>query len=263
MRCARTPPSSWPRQGFAFPFDLNHLSILKYEHLGKEIGFTEVMRMRDELKKRIPVLIEKTETDSPVFLFLPGLLGKTRVAPPLPASTAAPQDEQSLASLMESFKQAKADANESDDWLVVVAVLNRLRKLQPNDPYIAQQLALATYKSKHPDKLQSLQKAKAILEALFPETSCDAETVGLWGAVHKRLWEVGKNAGGPRHRDPRVHPRILHQERLLQRDQLRLPAQRARRERARARRPPPIAFSPGASAAKCWRCAMPCWPAER
>jgi hypothetical protein len=181
--------------GFAFPFDLNHLSILKYEHLGKEIGYTEVMRVRNELKKRIPVLIEKVETDSPVFMFLPGLLGKTMGAPPPPASMAAPQDEESLASLMESFRAAKADANEPEDWLVVVAVLNRLRKLQPNDTYLAQQLALATYKSKHPDKLQSLQKARTILEALSPETSCDAETVGLWGAVHKRLWEVRKNAG--------------------------------------------------------------------
>lgn len=32
------------------------------------------------------------------------------------------------------------------------------------------------------------------METLSPETSCEAETVGLWGAVHKRLWEVGKSA---------------------------------------------------------------------
>jgi hypothetical protein len=64
-------------------------------------------------------------------------------------------------------------------------------KLQPNDPYIVQQLALATYKSEQPDTLQSLQKAKSIVEALGPATSCDAETVGLWGAIHKRLWENG------------------------------------------------------------------------
>jgi hypothetical protein len=25
---------------------------------------------------------------------------------------------------------------------------------------------------------------------LEPRTSCDAETVGLWGAIHKRLWEA-------------------------------------------------------------------------
>jgi hypothetical protein len=27
-----------------------------------------------------------------------------------------------------------------------------------------------------------------VLEALQPDTSSDAETVGIWGAIHKRLW---------------------------------------------------------------------------
>jgi hypothetical protein len=27
---------------------------------------------------------------------------------------------------------------------------------------------------------------------LKPDTSSEAETVGIWGAIHKRLWEVGK-----------------------------------------------------------------------
>ena len=181
-------------KGFAFPFDLSHLSILKYEHLGKEIGFREVMRVRDVLKQKIAALLKNRETDSPVFLFLPSLLGKEAGEAPAPAVNAPPQDEKSFADLMESLREAKADVKEPADWLVVVAVLNRLRKLQPNDPYIIQQLALATYKSKQPDTLQSLHKARSILEALSPEASSDAETVGLWGAIHKRLWEVGKSA---------------------------------------------------------------------
>jgi hypothetical protein len=179
-------------KGFAFPFDLNHLSILKYEHLGKEIGFGEVNRVRAELKKKILALLETPQTDSPVFLFLPKLLGDQ--SPPPPAPTAAPRDDKSFADLMESLRQAKADVKEPSDWLVVVAVLSRLVKLQPNDAYIIQQLALATYKSKQPDALAALQKAKPILEALLPETSSDVETVGLWGAIHKRLWEVAKQA---------------------------------------------------------------------
>src|SRR5262245_60319426 len=99
-------------KGIAFPFDFNHLSILRYEHLGKEIGFREVMRMRDELKKRIAVLIGKGETDSPVFLFLPHLLGIAADASPPPAATAAPRDDKSLADLLESLKEAKNDVKE-------------------------------------------------------------------------------------------------------------------------------------------------------
>jgi hypothetical protein len=180
-------------KGFAFPFDISHLSILRYEHLGKEIGYREVMRMRSELKKKIATLLDKEDTDSPVFLFLPSLLAKGVGPTPPPAPTAPPQDEKSFADLMENLQQAKKDVQEPTDWLVVIAVLNRLKKLQPNDPYIIQQLALATYKSQQPNPLQALHKAKAILEALAPATSSDAETVGLWGAIHKRLWEIGQS----------------------------------------------------------------------
>ena len=65
--------------------------------------------------------------------------------------------------------------------------------MQPDDPYILQQLALATYKFQQPDKKTSLVNAKNILNALAPRTSSDAETVGIWGAIHKRLWDEGKN----------------------------------------------------------------------
>src|SRR5512132_3354835 len=58
---------------FTFPFDLSHLSILKSEHLGKEIGYGEVLRVKEELKKKIAQLVDKVEVDSPVFLFLPSL----------------------------------------------------------------------------------------------------------------------------------------------------------------------------------------------
>jgi hypothetical protein len=65
--------------------------------------------------------------------------------------------------------------------------------MQPTDPYILQQLALATYKHEQPDKKVSLIQAKIILGDLAPQTSSDAETVGLWGGIHKRLWEELKS----------------------------------------------------------------------
>jgi hypothetical protein len=74
-----------------------------------------------------------------------------------------------------------------------LALLKRLKTMQPDDPYILQQLALATYKFEQPDKKTSLINAKNILNALAPQTSSDAETVGLWGAIHKRLWGATQN----------------------------------------------------------------------
>ncbi len=177
---------------FAFPFDLNHLSIIKYEHLGKEIGYQEVMRMRGVLQQKIAAILNKEETDSPVFLFLPHLLELEEVPPAAP--TAAPKDVKSFAELLETFKEAKERVERPGDWLGVLGILDRIQNLQPTDPYLIQQRALATYKSEYPDVLTSLQAARTVLEALKPDTSSDAETVGLWGAIHKRLW----NAAGKR-----------------------------------------------------------------
>ncbi|HJQ31888.1 MAG TPA: tetratricopeptide repeat-containing protein [Pyrinomonadaceae bacterium] len=83
------------------------------------------------------------------------------------------------------------------------------------DPYIIQRLALVTYKeAEEKDKkarkeklkltakeerelkgsmLTALSEARALLETASPETSNDTETLGLWGAVHKRLWELTGN----------------------------------------------------------------------
>ena len=183
-------------KNFSFPFDLNHLSILKYEHLGKEIGFTEVMRVREALKDKITMLMGSQEVDSPVFLFIPALqaasLSKATVmeaaaAPPAPSS--APTDQKSFAELLVNFRAAKDGVKAAEDWALPLALLKRLKTMQPDDPYILQQLALATYKFQQPDKKTSLINAKNILTALAPKTSSDAETVGLWGAIHKRLWD--------------------------------------------------------------------------
>jgi hypothetical protein len=63
----------------------------------------------------------------------------------------------------------------------------------PEDPYVIQRLALVTYKSKTPSAEAALEEARGILATLDPDTSNDTETLGLWGAVHKRLWEVTGN----------------------------------------------------------------------
>jgi hypothetical protein len=61
---------------------------------------------------------------------------------------------------------------------------------RPEDPYVIQRLALVTYKSKQPTPQKALEDARDLLRSLNPDTSNDTETLGLWGAVHKRLWEL-------------------------------------------------------------------------
>jgi hypothetical protein len=186
-------------KNFSFPFDLSHLSILRYEHLGTDIGASEARRATRALKDKITTVMDSPEPDSPVFVFIPSLQAASlpkamaAAAAPPPAPSSEPTDQKSFAELLASFQAEKDSVKTADDWAVPLALLKRLETMQPDDPYILQQLALATYKFQQPDKKMSLINAKNILNALAPKTSSDAETVGIWGAIHKRLWSVTQN----------------------------------------------------------------------
>jgi len=190
---------------FKFPFDLGHLLIRPYEHLGKGIDAEEADRVRDDLVKAINTLLAKPDVDSPVYTFLPGLkewnagvapiVAAAAAAPappaaaaPAPAAGPAPSDE-TASVLLDAFRDARASSN----WVSAMKYLARLLERRPADEYLKQQLALATYKSKKPDVATALSNAKTILEGLKPHGTSDPETLGLWGAVHKRLWETGKD----------------------------------------------------------------------
>lgn len=62
--------------------------------------------------------------------------------------------------------------------------------LKPDDPAIVQKLALTTYKSKFPTEQEALATGISILSVLGPEGSNDPETLGIAGAMHKRLWQL-------------------------------------------------------------------------
>jgi hypothetical protein len=179
---------------FKNPFDVGHIVILPYEHLGKDIGRKESARFQKELKTRIAKLFQDDAVDSPVYTFL-------SLRPPsdserddaMPAKkSAVPQNSANLGFTQNAndlLKDARA-AMAKDGFLEAKGLFKALLRLLPRDLYIVQQLALATYKSKSPDALTSLQEACSYLQELGPEVSNDPETVGLWGAVHKRLWDL-------------------------------------------------------------------------
>jgi hypothetical protein len=186
---------------FKFPFDLSHIVIRPYEHLGKGIDSEHAEKVREELKAAILKLIDQPEVDSPVYSFLPKLRAwhagvapiveaAVAEAPPPVAAAAAAGDASSVAELMEMFQEAKKES----EWGGAARSLKKLIDKRPNDPYFRQQLALATYKSKKPDPLAALNAAKEILQELQPHTSTDPETLGVWGAVHKRLYELTGDA---------------------------------------------------------------------
>jgi hypothetical protein len=179
---------------FKNPFDVSHIVVLPYEHLGKDIGRKEAARFQKELTTRIVKLLQDAAVDSPVYTFL-------SLRPPSEAERDQLSSEKAKAFAPNSaelgliqnandlLKDARA-AMAKDNFLEAKGLFTAIRKLLPRDLYIVQQLALATYKSKSPDPLTSLKEARLYLQELGPEISNDPETLGLWGAVHKRLWDL-------------------------------------------------------------------------
>src|SRR4026207_1554588 len=56
----------------AFPFDLNHVIVRQYHHLGEDIGYSEVMRFRADLTKAIKEILTNSppKNDSPIYAFI-------------------------------------------------------------------------------------------------------------------------------------------------------------------------------------------------
>src|SRR5262245_2966362 len=184
---------------FAFPFDISHLSIIRYEHLGSDIGASEAKNVTKVLTGKLQAVLATPEVDSPVFIFLPKLVlqrpdaklaerAARAAAPP-----EAPPPGPSLADLRKAFEEAKLNAKTAQGWLTVVQRLQDSRKLEPSDPFVVQHLALATSKSESQDKIAALEAAATVLESVQPKPAGDAETVGLWGAIHKRLWDARRS----------------------------------------------------------------------
>jgi len=195
---------------FKFPFDLGHVVIRPYEHLGSGIDFEEADRLKKELVEAMVTILQKEEVDSPVYTFLPSLQPPAleAAAPEAKAaverSAAAGREvlagsrDAEFSTLLEAFQEAR----KRDEFITARALIEKLRALKPgpdkkpsNDPYLVQQHAFATYMSKQPTKVAALEEARRILQTLDPEGTGDPETLGLWGAIHKRLWDETHDRG--------------------------------------------------------------------
>ena len=203
----------------AFPFDLNHIIVRQYHHLGEDIGFSEVMRFRKVLTEAIKEIVARQPPaeDSPVYTFLKGLTPPMRdlamrlgtntetrtisrgadpfemnlVEDPMSDSTRAQNEPETYSGMMQKVERAEAKG----DFKRAKTLLGRVREVlkagdhnRPEDPTLIQRHARATYKSNDPDPLNACLESIEMLKKLKPETSNDTETLGLWGAVNKDAW---------------------------------------------------------------------------
>lgn len=216
---------------FKNPFDVSHVAITRYKHLGEEIGFGEANRLMALLRDKIKIIMANKTPDSPVYTYIPELkppqagtalmhdlsdlitdvigAGKTAIqeqinievdslinTPSASASNDKSQTPNQIVQIMGDtnpntkllLDKALENINR-DDFGTACVLLHEINRLRPNDTFVLQQQALATYKNEQIPVQDRLKQAKTILQNLSPETTNNPETLGLWGSLHKRFWE--------------------------------------------------------------------------
>lgn len=188
---------------FKNPFDVSHIVLHRYKHLGEDVGAAEARRFRKALADVIRAVMAAEKPDSPLYELFelePPVRRPPRAAQVTPELTgavgrameraqASPDDN--AKGLLDKARQAMTDGR----FVAARELLKLVHELRPHDDYVIQQFALATYKSKDPNPAAALEDARRILlEKLNPETTNDPETLGLWGAVHKRMWDRTRDA---------------------------------------------------------------------
>lgn len=167
-------------------FDLDHSNTFHYEHLGKDIGHSEAIRAQKALRALIKKALASPSPDSPVYTYLPRLQQPSMTENEyrqLLDETEAVQEK--LSALIQSGQQAFKDSRADD----AVKAFAAAAQMKPGEPYLVQQLALATYKAGKPSKLDALIEGLRIIDQLGPDKSNDPETLGITGAIRKRLWQ--------------------------------------------------------------------------
>lgn len=186
-----------------YPFDLNHVVIHSYQHLGDAIDYEEVERFRNILGNVIQTVVDKNEADSPVYTYLHSL-----IPPKLQAQIEkAVHDAEKTEPLPEVGKALSLIIQEAEDAIDIkdfakardlfqTAILLSGGHTGQRDTYLIHRLAFTTYKAAQPNPIASLHKALELLKSIDLDHSNDPETVSSAGAIEKKLYESGQ---GPSH----------------------------------------------------------------
>lgn len=180
-----------------YPFDLNHILIHSYQHLGDAIDYEEVERFRGTLGNVIQQVLDKTEPDSPVYTYLNSLIPPKLQVEIEKAVEKASHDSpiKEIGKALSLIIQEAEDALEVKDYTKAKNLFQSALLLSgQKDPYIIHRLSFTTYKSAEPDLVSALYKSLELLESINLAHSNDPETVSSAGAVKKKLYECGEGA---------------------------------------------------------------------
>ncbi len=168
------------------PFDLDHTRIFHYKHLGEDIGADEAQRCQKALVEKIESVTKNSLVDSPLYDFI-----KNINPPQIPKA----EYKKIIGDLAERETHIFAIAEKAKDHMLenefveAAKLWKKAAESVPSEDYFIQQQALSVYKSKEPSENTALADALRIIEKLAPDgDSNDPETLGLTGAIYKRMW---------------------------------------------------------------------------
>jgi hypothetical protein len=214
-------------RGTPFAFDLAHVVIRPYHHLGDGIDLDEVVRFREVLQKAIEELLSKepVPVDSPVYSFLPELNPPTigEKIPPIPreskpaaarAASVAPEAaaapgppelspqtqavlNQGLLNFVENLEADVKDRKFGEAKTLLAEALKFLIAEQvsgiANSPDMILRLVNAGCKVEGPNRHEALTTARRIFEFLSPTRSNNPETLQLLGDIELAIFEEKKD----------------------------------------------------------------------
>lgn len=166
-------------------FDLDHVNTFEYRHLGEDIGAREAARARTALSELVRSVVAAKSADSPVYKWLP------KLKQPRFSDEEIEQfvdDTEAHERRLSAKLKVAQDAISASRFSEAAAAFKITHELSPDEPFLVQQWALATYKSKSPSEETALLQGLDIIKTLQPDTSNDPETLGITGAIYKRLW---------------------------------------------------------------------------
>jgi len=196
-------------EGTKIPFNLNQNRFFWYVHRGETIDYEEATEAQKKLTAACLAAKDSLQPDSLIYSIF-----RNELRPPswvekssepgraIESPTAAPDAAFNIREAIVTLKGAKR-------WTDAIDKLRELHdeagaRGRPMDEWFTQQWALCTYKQRERDgksDVDHLLEAREILQRLNPHSTTDAETLGLWAAIHKRLSEHPDRDSASRERD--------------------------------------------------------------
>ncbi|HEV7330040.1 MAG TPA: tetratricopeptide repeat-containing protein [Flavisolibacter sp.] len=193
-----------------YPFDLNHIKITSYTHLGDAIDYEEVERFRKELSVTLQAVLNSKQFDSPVYTYLDGLV-PPRLQDQLEEALADTKDEKPPAPVpkkrtnnamktLSLLAEQGEEAIRNKEYTKAKALFNSallIGKTEKDagvshDSYLIHRLVYATYNAKIPDEVSALEEGLDLLHQLDLAHTNDSETVAIAGRIKKRLYFAGE-----------------------------------------------------------------------